>query len=41
MTTDERIAALVKSAPPMSPEQRARLAGLFRSTDRSREARAS
>lgn len=30
MTTDERIAALAAAAPPLNPEQRARLAALFR-----------
>lgn len=29
MTVDERIAELVAAAPPLTPEQRARLAGLF------------
>ena len=35
MTVDERIAELAAAAPPLSPEQRARLAGLFRSADLS------
>jgi len=30
MTVDERIHAIAADAPPLSPEQRARLAALFR-----------
>jgi len=32
MTIDERIAELAAAAPPLTPEQRARLAALFRTT---------
>lgn len=38
MNVDERIAGLAATAPPLTPEQRARLSGLFRPVVETRKA---
>lgn len=38
---DERITKLAASAPPLTPDQRTRLAALFRGTGQTEQAKAS
>lgn len=38
MSIDERVAALVAAAPPLTPDQRARLAALFRTSEQPAKA---